>query len=301
MEVADTGALLRLLRERLKYDPERGLLFRSQGYPGFVGGERVGSPQSGGKLQVCFLGVRYQVDRLIWLWETGALPVGPLVHVDGDPRNDRFGNLHPGRKPREKRPRKPRQRARKPPRVLKTAGEKRATKAAYIASHPELYAQANRRFRERLKRDAPERFQAERDRAKHYSKSWIKTPKGRVSARVQRQRRRARLAGAPGTGLTRAQWLAICANQTNEHGQVCCVYCKRACRPTIDHLVPLARGGLHQPSNIVAACGSCNSSKCDRLITEWERARKLLSEADLARLAGLTSKLLDADLAITST
>jgi 5-methylcytosine-specific restriction endonuclease McrA len=34
--------------------------------------------------------------------------------------------------------------------------------------------------------------------------------------------------------------------------------------PTIDHIVPLARGGTHEPSNVQAAHFLCNSLKGDR-------------------------------------
>lgn len=34
--------------------------------------------------------------------------------------------------------------------------------------------------------------------------------------------------------------------------------------PTIDHVVPLNRGGTHEPANCRTACFSCNSSKRDR-------------------------------------
>ncbi|WP_411280078.1 HNH endonuclease [Gemmatimonas sp.] len=47
-----------------------------------------------------------------------------------------------------------------------------------------------------------------------------------------------------------------------------CVYC--AVRldhrsATLDHVVPLARGGAHDPGNLVTACGPCNRLKCDML------------------------------------
>jgi 5-methylcytosine-specific restriction endonuclease McrA len=47
-----------------------------------------------------------------------------------------------------------------------------------------------------------------------------------------------------------------------------CNYCGE-CTPisnrTCDHVIPISRGGLHHPDNLVMACGSCNSSKGDRL------------------------------------
>jgi 5-methylcytosine-specific restriction endonuclease McrA len=34
--------------------------------------------------------------------------------------------------------------------------------------------------------------------------------------------------------------------------------------PTIDHVIPLARGGTHEPSNVRLACRSCNCGKAHR-------------------------------------
>jgi 5-methylcytosine-specific restriction endonuclease McrA len=52
-----------------------------------------------------------------------------------------------------------------------------------------------------------------------------------------------------------------------------CVYCGiRA--DTIDHVRPRSRGGLHQWTNVVAACARCNHRKGDRLLAElgWHLA-----------------------------
>jgi 5-methylcytosine-specific restriction endonuclease McrA len=35
---------------------------------------------------------------------------------------------------------------------------------------------------------------------------------------------------------------------------------------TLDHVVPLSKGGLHSASNAVMACRSCNCSKRDKLV-----------------------------------
>jgi 5-methylcytosine-specific restriction endonuclease McrA len=35
--------------------------------------------------------------------------------------------------------------------------------------------------------------------------------------------------------------------------------------PTLDHIIPLSRGGPHDVTNIALACGSCNSAKGPRL------------------------------------
>ena len=51
-----------------------------------------------------------------------------------------------------------------------------------------------------------------------------------------------------------------------------CVYCAAALEidvATIDHVFPLAKGGVHDPGNLVAACGRCNRLKGDMLPTEF--------------------------------
>lgn len=53
-----------------------------------------------------------------------------------------------------------------------------------------------------------------------------------------------------------------------------CVYCSKqltlgtndAC---VDHVIPLAKGGNNEDENLVMACRRCNSSKKDKLLSEW--------------------------------
>ena len=66
-------------------------------------------------------------------------------------------------------------------------------------------------------------------------------------------------------GAVRAdQWFAVRAFFGN-----CCAYCGGNKRMTIDHVVPLSRGGEHDITNIVPACQSCNSAKGCRFMSEW--------------------------------
>lgn len=52
-----------------------------------------------------------------------------------------------------------------------------------------------------------------------------------------------------------------------------CVYCGSRFddknKPTIDHVVPLNKGGVHSISNVVVSCRSCNSKKRDMDFYEW--------------------------------
>jgi 5-methylcytosine-specific restriction endonuclease McrA len=51
-----------------------------------------------------------------------------------------------------------------------------------------------------------------------------------------------------------------------------CVYCASPLEShtaTLDHVHPLARGGAHDPQNVVVACGPCNRLKGDLLPQEF--------------------------------
>jgi len=52
-----------------------------------------------------------------------------------------------------------------------------------------------------------------------------------------------------------------------------CYYCGRKVGPselTMDHVIPLGRGGTSDKVNIVAACKECNNKKKYLLPLEWE-------------------------------
>jgi len=64
------------------------------------------------------------------------------------------------------------------------------------------------------------------------------------------------------SNFTLAQWLEV----LEEFGHRC-AYCLRGDRKlTMDHVIPVSKGGEHVRENIVTACKSCNSKKKDRSI-----------------------------------
>jgi len=58
-----------------------------------------------------------------------------------------------------------------------------------------------------------------------------------------------------------------------------CAYCSSelGSRPTIDHVVAKACGGLTVPSNLVACCMACNASKGHQPWLEWFRQQPFRS------------------------
>lgn len=53
-----------------------------------------------------------------------------------------------------------------------------------------------------------------------------------------------------------------------------CVYCG-ATADTLDHVLPLVRGGTNYEGNLAPACKRCNSSKSGRTVIEWRTGRVL--------------------------
>lgn len=63
-----------------------------------------------------------------------------------------------------------------------------------------------------------------------------------------------------------------------------CYYCGREIPEkelTMDHIVPLIRGGKSIKSNIVAACKDCNNKKKYMLPYEWEEYCRNLNSVDI--------------------
>lgn len=49
-----------------------------------------------------------------------------------------------------------------------------------------------------------------------------------------------------------------------------CPYCWTNKSDTIDHVIPLSRGGTNNPDNLIAICRSCNSKKRDKTLREFK-------------------------------
>ncbi len=91
-----------------------------------------------------------------------------------------------------------------------------------------------------------------------------------TGAELRRERERAR-------ALRQSQWWKrrLAAGR--------CHYCGRqvgARRLTMDHVVPLIRGGRSTRGNVVPACKDCNSKKQLLLPVEWEEYLQRLASAE---------------------
>jgi len=64
-----------------------------------------------------------------------------------------------------------------------------------------------------------------------------------------------------------AQWKKIRLRILNRDGREC--YWCGMDADTVDHIIPVAKGGLDIDDNLVAACRKCNFSKQDKLPDEF--------------------------------
>jgi 5-methylcytosine-specific restriction endonuclease McrA len=102
---------------------------------------------------------------------------------------------------------------------------------------------------------------------KGHGRKGARDPK-RVESDRRRQRYERELA-APGLSIAERDVLRL---RWVRQGRGC-FYCASRPATTLDHVIPLNRGGTNYEGNLVPACRSCNSSKRDWLLIEWRTAR----------------------------
>lgn len=122
------------------------------------------------------------------------------------------------------------------------------------------YASNKHKMKERRNAGSRRRYASDPGRleyAKAYAKAHPET------AVIISARRRARLRSAGGNIDVRL-WKRLCAAQVGR-----CVYCRKECKLTIDHIVALSRGGDNGLANVAGCCRSCNDRKSALPLVEF--------------------------------
>lgn len=91
--------------------------------------------------------------------------------------------------------------------------------------------------------------------------TYITYPKDKLKHAANQMRRRAKLAN---NGI-----FFITTKELRRLTQQPCFYCGGEAA-TLDHVIPIAKGGRHSIGNLVAACKSCNSSKKDKFLITYK-------------------------------
>lgn len=171
----------------------------------------------------------------------------------------------------------------------------------YYKNNPEQARQSRKKYRENNKEKVKEIVKnwEERNKEKRraYHKEWYQANKKRKRknerklylksekhrkyknelSKIRKHRKRSVV-----SDFTPFEWKE-CTNYFNNE----CCYCgSKSDKLEQDHFIPVAKKGPYTKTNIVPACGSCNSSKNDRDFFEWypkqnyysiERENKILS------------------------
>ena len=105
--------------------------------------------------------------------------------------------------------------------------------------------------------------------------------------RARAARRRKRRMAMVEHDLSGEQWIALQAAWGG------CAYCGATDKPLQrDCVLALSRGGRYTLENVVPACPSCNTSKCNDEVTGWLRRKRLDERAFLSRYVELRMNLL---------
>lgn len=104
-----------------------------------------------------------------------------------------------------------------------------------------------------------------KEKIQEYKKEYSKTDKSKFIHKIKHSKRRAQMEATNVKDvITQKQWETIIYEQNKRCAMCKCLFNENRV-PTMDHIVPLSRGGLNSSDNIQALCGSCNSKKNNRL------------------------------------
>jgi len=108
-----------------------------------------------------------------------------------------------------------------------------------------------------------------KEKIKKYISNWAKTDNGRIS-RKKADHKRSSLLKNSLFDLTNKDIKKIFKRD------VVCVYCNSFNRLSLDHIIPVSKGGDTTFNNIVLACHSCNSSKNAQDVFKWCKSKKII-------------------------
>jgi 5-methylcytosine-specific restriction endonuclease McrA len=118
------------------------------------------------------------------------------------------------------------------------------------------------RHKEYVKSKRVKWYNANKDKVREWYKVYNQTPKGRAVIVQGRAKRRALLKGCEAIDCTAliTEWRSKIVK---------CYLCGKTLAGNkchIDHIIPLSKGGKHEPKNIAPTCPFCNMSKGSKLV-----------------------------------
>ncbi len=119
------------------------------------------------------------------------------------------------------------------------------------------------------KRECREYYAAHREQCRAVQSLYSKSEAGKATYAkglskhlVRQQTRRTQKRDNGGGGVTHAEWQTILRRYNHR-----CGYCGDTEQITMDHVMPLSKGGQHDVANVAPACRPCNARK--HTATNW--------------------------------
>lgn len=132
-----------------------------------------------------------------------------------------------------------------------------------------------------MRADTPHRAVQKRSLAVHAVRVAVSRTR-----RARAARRRKRRLGAVDNDLTPQQWQAL------KDAWKGCAYCGATDRALQrDCVMAISRGGRYTIDNVVPACATCNTSKCNDEVTAWLRRKRLDERRFLERYVEIRAAL----------
>lgn len=162
-----------------------------------------------------------------------------------------------------------------------TTERRAAQHKQWVSENRERHNFLNRKnapkYKEKMKETVRNWYLNNRERVKETSAKWREANRDLLRKRARERyhanhdqylaknrRRRDLVRGAKICDFTGAQWTFV--KEAYSHR---CAYCgNHSERLTIDHVIPISKGGDHTLSNIVPACRKCNYAKSNK--TNWK-------------------------------
>lgn len=137
----------------------------------------------------------------------------------------------------------------------------------YRQRKPEKAREAGRHYRQANRQELAAKARRWREANPDYNAEWFRRNPG-MRSKYWRAYEALRL-NAPGDGATLSELIS-------EHGPLCYL-CGTAEAITVEHMIPLSRGGSNERENLRPACKSCNSSKRAMTVEEYLDAKQCAS------------------------
>lgn len=100
------------------------------------------------------------------------------------------------------------------------------------------------------------------DAQKDYTLLWTKNHPDRVRAYARKAQHKRRV------WIAESGWFAVTKKDMARIMSGECYLCGSREKQTVDHIIPLSRGGRHSVGNLGTLCHSCNSRKRNKLLME---------------------------------